>query len=122
MDIEHDILARMGSPHPAPRADADGCAHLRSRPDGPAQPNLGDADRRPLELRLGQNIFFVNFEGMSVRTAEDVDRVRAPWKTAWRRSDKVAAIVNYDRFSIAPELIDDYTGMVKGLMDRHYSR
>ena len=34
---------------------------------------------------------------------------------------KVAAIVNYDRFSITPELIDDYTGMVKGLMDRHYS-
>jgi propionate CoA-transferase len=30
-------------------------------------------------------------------------------------------VVNYERFSIAPELIDDYTGMVKGLMERHYS-
>jgi hypothetical protein len=33
----------------------------------------------------------------------------------------VAAIVNYDRFSIAPELIDDYTAMVKGIMDRYYT-
>jgi hypothetical protein len=33
----------------------------------------------------------------------------------------VDAIVNYDRFSIVPELIDDYTAMVKGIMDRHYS-
>ena len=33
---------------------------------------------------------------------------------------KVNAIVNYDRFSIVPELVDDYIGMVKDLMDRHY--
>jgi propionate CoA-transferase len=30
------------------------------------------------------------------------------------------AIVNYDRFSILPELVDDYIAMVKDLMDRHY--
>ena len=34
--------------------------------------------------------------------------------------DRVNAIVNYDRFSIVPELVDDYIGMVKDLMDRHY--
>ena len=33
---------------------------------------------------------------------------------------KVYAVVNYDRFSIAPEIIDAYIAMVKGLMDRHY--
>jgi hypothetical protein len=33
---------------------------------------------------------------------------------------KVNAIVNYDRFSIASELIDAYIGMVKGVMERHY--
>ncbi len=80
----------------------------------------------PIEDRLSydpeQNIFFVNFEGLSVRTAEDVDRVlRAVEARLAPIGHKVAAIVNYDRFSIAPDLIDDYTGMVKGLMDRHYS-
>ena len=33
---------------------------------------------------------------------------------------KVNAVVNYDRFSIVPELVDDYIGVVKGIMDRHY--
>jgi len=33
---------------------------------------------------------------------------------------KVDAVVNYDRFSIVPELVDDYVEMVKGLMDAHY--
>lgn len=33
---------------------------------------------------------------------------------------KVNAIVNYDRFSIAPELVDDYIAMVKALMARRY--
>jgi len=33
---------------------------------------------------------------------------------------KVNAIVNYDRFSILPELVDAYIEMVKGVVDRHY--
>ena len=35
---------------------------------------------------------------------------------------KVYAIVNYDRLSIRPDLVDDYVSMVKGLMQRHYLR
>jgi len=34
---------------------------------------------------------------------------------------KVFAIVNYDNFSILPELVDEYTDMVKGLVERFYS-
>ncbi|MFH1870006.1 MAG: acyl CoA:acetate/3-ketoacid CoA transferase [Pseudomonadota bacterium] len=123
VDIEHDILERMEF---APilrreptlmdaRIFAPGPMGLRSQ-----------VLEMPIEDRLSydseQNIFFVNFEGMSVRTAEDVDRVlRAVEGRLAPIGHKLAAIVNYDRFSIAPELIDDYTGMVKGLMDRHYS-
>jgi len=33
---------------------------------------------------------------------------------------KVNAIVNYDRFSILPELVDDYIAMVKGVVDAYY--
>ena len=33
---------------------------------------------------------------------------------------KVYAIVNYDNFVIAPELIDPWTDMVKGLVGRYY--
>jgi propionate CoA-transferase len=80
----------------------------------------------PIDDRLTydaeQNIFFVNFEGLSVRTSEDIDRIlRAVEAKLDPIGRKVMAIVNYDRFSIAPELVDDYTGMVKGIMDRHYT-
>ena len=33
---------------------------------------------------------------------------------------KVFTIVNYDNFTIAPDLIDTYTDMVKYLMNRYY--
>lgn len=34
---------------------------------------------------------------------------------------RVYAIVNYDNFSILPELMDDYSAMVRSLVDRFYS-
>ena len=34
---------------------------------------------------------------------------------------KVYTIVNYDNFFIAPDVVDEYTDMVKGLVDRFYS-
>jgi propionate CoA-transferase len=33
----------------------------------------------------------------------------------------VFAIVNYDNFSIPPDLLDAYIDMVKGIVDRYYS-
>ncbi|MBS0495833.1 MAG: acyl CoA:acetate/3-ketoacid CoA transferase, partial [Proteobacteria bacterium] len=80
----------------------------------------------PLERRLSydpqQNLFFVNFEGLSVRSEGDILRIMRAVDTALAPvGHKVDAIVNYDRFSITPELVDDYIGMVKGLMDRHYN-
>jgi propionate CoA-transferase len=79
----------------------------------------------PLEKRFSydpvQNLFFVNFEGLAVRTADDIRRIEAAVEARLAPiGHRVKAIVNYDRFSIVPELVDDYIGMVKGVMDRHY--
>ena len=79
----------------------------------------------PLAQRLSydaqQNLFFVNFEGLSVRSAADIDRIAKAIDAALAPvGHRVNAIVNYDRFSIVPELVDDYIRMVKSLMDRHY--
>jgi propionate CoA-transferase len=80
---------------------------------------------RPLAERLaydpGQNLFFLDFAGLSVRSEGDIDRIRDGVEAFLAPvGHKVNAIVNYDRFSIAPELIDAYIGMVKGVMERHY--
>jgi propionate CoA-transferase len=81
----------------------------------------------PLPQRLrydaGRNIFFINFEGLEVRTAAEIDEIHisvAQHLAPLQR--KVPAIVNYDNFSIAPELMDDYIAMVRDLTERFYSR
>jgi propionate CoA-transferase len=80
---------------------------------------------RPLSERLtydpAQNLFFVDFAGLSVRSEADISRIlEAVENELAPIGHKVNAIVNYDRFSIVPELVDDYIGVVKGIMDRHY--
>ncbi|HMX15569.1 MAG TPA: acyl CoA:acetate/3-ketoacid CoA transferase, partial [Rhodocyclaceae bacterium] len=122
VDIQKDILDRMGFRPLMPRPPALMDARIfQPEPMGLRQ-DLLDV---PLPDRLSydpqQNVFFVNFEGLNVRTREDVARVREAVEA--KLADvphKVYAIVNYDRFSIAPELVDDYIEMVKGVMERHY--
>jgi propionate CoA-transferase len=81
----------------------------------------------PLEKRLSydpdKNLFFVNFEGFTVNTPETVVDI----DTAVRRvveplNKKVFTIVNYDSFTISPELVDPYTNMVKKLSNDCYIR
>ncbi|MEF8719429.1 MAG: acyl CoA:acetate/3-ketoacid CoA transferase [Candidatus Accumulibacter necessarius] len=79
----------------------------------------------PLAERLsydaGKNVLFLNFEGLSIRSQDEIARVRqAVVERLAPLGHKVYAIVNYDRFSILPELVDDYIDMVKGLMETCY--
>jgi propionate CoA-transferase len=78
-----------------------------------------------LEERLtyhsAENLFFVNFEGYAVRTLQDIEAVRrAVAEILEPLGQKVYTIVNYDNFSIVPELVDAYTDMVKDVVKRFY--
>ncbi|MDC8759353.1 acyl CoA:acetate/3-ketoacid CoA transferase [Janthinobacterium fluminis] len=84
-----------------------------------------------LALPLGQRLvydplkqlFFVNFEGYTVADAAAITAIRE--LVAARLAPlgrKVPAIVNYDNFTILPDLLDDYIDMVNGLSERYYSR
>lgn len=80
----------------------------------------------PLESRLiydpGENLFFVNFEGFSVKSKDEIRRIRdAVEKILSPLQRKVYTIVNYDNFTILPDLVDEYAEMVKALIDRYYS-
>ncbi len=79
-----------------------------------------------LEKRLvydaRENLFFVNLEGYSIRTAEDIEAVRSAVTAILDPLEhRVYAVVNYDNFSIVPELVGPYSDMVKGLVDRYYT-
>jgi propionate CoA-transferase len=80
----------------------------------------------PLEKRFSydeaNNHFFVNFERFAIRNKDDIERVQqivvdrlAPL------GKRVYAIVNYDHFTIEPELLDSYSAMVRGLVDKYYA-
>jgi propionate CoA-transferase len=122
VDLERDILAHMEFPPvmKAPPALMD----ERIFTDGPMDLRPGLLEM-PFAERLAYdpagNLFFVNFEGLSVRSEADIERIHAAVEEKLAAvGHKVFAVVNYDRFSIAPELTDEYIGMVKGVMDRHY--
>jgi propionate CoA-transferase len=122
VDLERDILARMGF-RPLLR-DTPALMDERIFAEAPMNLRAALLDL-PFEQRLSYdpdgNIFFVNFEGLSVRSHADIERIR---DAVDRRLDavghKVYGVVNYDRFTLAPELADDYIEMVKALMQRHY--
>lgn len=68
------------------------------------------------------NILFNNFEGLSIRTKEDIEALRRRVEEICRPLGKrVKTIVNYDNFSIVPELEDDYISMVKYVVSEFYT-
>ena len=70
-----------------------------------------------------ENLFFVNFEGLAVRSSRQIAAIRAQVdRMLGPLGRKVYTIVNYDNFSIVPELEDEYIGMVKYVVERYYLR
>src|SRR3954453_1113662 len=122
IDIERDILARMEF-RPIIRKPA--IMDKRIFADGP----MGLRDqllRMPIERRFSyhpdENRFFVNLEGHTVHSREDVEKIRHIVETKLAPlGRKDYAIVNYDNFEIFPDIIDEYSAMVRGLVDCFYS-
>ena len=80
----------------------------------------------PLDQRFTydpqHNIFFVNFERFSVRSRGEIRAIVNAVENKLRSlGHRVYAIVNYDNFFILPELLDEYSAAVRGLVDRFYS-
>ena len=122
VDLERDVLAQMGfRPRISPQLRT---MDARIFGDGP----MGLRDlllAQPLEQRLSydpdKNLFFLNFEGLAVRSREDIARIRAAVSGKLEPlGKKVFAIVNYDNFSITPELLQEYMDMVGAVVQRYY--
>jgi propionate CoA-transferase len=80
----------------------------------------------PLDQRFSydeqQNLFFVNLERFALRSHADIDAIKRTVEAKLAGlPTRVYAIVNYDNFSILPELLDDYSAMVRQLVDRFYA-
>jgi propionate CoA-transferase len=123
IDLERDILAQIDfkpvMKHPPALMDA---RIFQPLPMGLRD----DLLRIPLPDRFTydaqNNLLFVNLEGYTIRSQQDVDEVRSQVEQRVAPLNRrVFAIVNYDNFTILPDVIEPYTEMVKGLVDRYYS-
>ncbi|MBP8132829.1 MULTISPECIES: acyl CoA:acetate/3-ketoacid CoA transferase [Zoogloea] len=124
IDIERDILA-----------------HMHFKPVIRGTPRLMDARvfrdepmglrssivAAPLESRFhydaAQNIFFIDFENLRLRHAEEIDEIHSLVAgLLGPLGHKVPAVVNYHGFDIREELIEPYANMIQALMEKHYSQ
>jgi propionate CoA-transferase len=123
IDLERDILEKMDFKPLIPKRPV-----LMDRRIFATEPmNLRERMLSiPLEQRFTYdettNHFFVNLERFALRDENDIERIRqivvdrlAPL------GKRVYAIVNYDNFTIDPDLLDGYSAMVRLLMDTYYA-
>jgi propionate CoA-transferase len=86
-----------------------------------------DLLQKPISERLkydpATNVFYVNFEGLHVRSLEDIEEIKTQTEAILGPlGRKVDAIVNYDNFSILPELVDAYADAVRTIVSRFYEK
>ena len=122
-DLEKDVLAHIGF-EPIIRGEPK-LMDARIFAAGP----MGlkeDLLTMPLEARFAydgeRNMFFLNMEGMSLVSADDVEAIgTAVGKHLAAIGKKVQMVVNYDNFNLDPALTDDYVFVVRRLAERHYA-
>jgi len=124
VDLDRDVLGQMDFRpvmNGAPKLmDA---AIFREGKMGLRERMLAIPFSRRFAFAADQDIFFINFERLDIRRPEDIERVRAEVeKNLAPIGRKIYAIVNYDGFTIVPELVDAYSAMVKDLVARFYTR
>ncbi len=122
MDLEKDILAQMDF-----RPIIKNPRLMDERIFKPVPMGLkDDLLSIPIDERLSYdsatNIFYVNFEGLAIKTKNDIDAIRERVSQICAPlGRRVKTIVNYDNFSILPELEDEYIRMVQFVVSEYYS-
>jgi propionate CoA-transferase len=122
IDLERDILAKMDFA-PIVRTPV----RMDERIFKPETMNLReDLLRLPLEARLtydaAQDTLFLNFAQLKVKTLADIEDIRqAVHRVCEPIGHRVSAVVNYEGFSLDPDVEDAYTDMVKSVVERYYT-
>lgn len=123
IDLEQDVLAQMEF---EPIIDHPGIMDARI-----FQAAVMELERTLLDIGFQQrlsydserNVLFLNFEGLQVRTEDDVDRVRAAVESRCRRiGQRVRVVVNYDGCRIDEPVLDSWAKMVRYMEDNFYTR
>ena len=82
---------------------------------------------RPLaqryELDRARRRLYIDFSGLQINAPSVITAIDATARALLVPfGQRVDAVVNYDHFGIAPELLDEYSAMVRGLAAEFYGR
>ena len=123
VDVQRDILAKMDFEpvmHGAPRLMDERI--FREQPMQLRRQLLEVPLARRFSYDAEKNLFFINFEGLAVNSTAQLAAMREQVERHLAALGRqVFAIVNYDNFTIAPDVLDAYSEMVADLAERFYS-
>lgn len=124
IDLDRDILAQMGfTPSISPQLRLMDARLFAEAPMGLREQMLSLPLAQRIDFNAASQVLFINFEGLSVDSASDIDAIEAEvTQRVAGLGKRVDVVVNYDHFSIRPELMDDYSAMVQRLSARYYAR
>ncbi len=123
IDLERDVLAHMDF---EPIIDKPALMDARI-----FQPAVMELEQTLLDIGFAQrlsydperNVLFLNFEGLQVRTIEDVERVRTAVEGRCRAiGQRVRVVVNYDGARIDERVLDAWAEMVRYMEENFYTR
>jgi len=122
IDIDKDILAQMDFQPIVRNPRLMDERIFKPAPMGLKDDLLSIPINERLSYEPSTNILYINFEGLAVKTKKDIEAIRQRVTGICAPLGKrVKTIVNYDNFSIAPELEDEYIKMVKFVVSTYYS-
>jgi propionate CoA-transferase len=124
IDLERHILSQMDfTPAISPQLRLMDAALFDDAPINLRRRMLALPLTQRVEFNARGQMLFVNFEGLAVDAASDIDAIEAEvTRCVAPLGKRVEVIVNYDHFSIRPELMDAYSAMVQRLTERYYER
>jgi propionate CoA-transferase len=124
VDLERDILARMDFRPIMERPPRLMDERLfRPEPMGLRNDLLGVTIDERLSYNPRENLFFFNCERLAIHSSADIESARTAITARLAPlGHKVDVIVNYDHFSIRPDLEGEYIAMVADLCERYYAR
>ncbi len=123
VDLERDILAQMDF-EPIVKDPAIMDARIFHAGVMELEQTLLDIGfQQRLSYDAERNVLFLNFEGLQVRSQDDVERVRSAVEGRCRKiGQRVRVVVNYDGCRIDEPVLDAWAEMVRYMEENFYTR
>jgi len=124
VDAAREVLAKMAfTPAQPENIGAMEASLFTDAPLGLRERILATPLAERFELDTEHHIFYIDFTGLSITATAQITAIEHMVESRLSSlHSKVAAVVNYDHFNIAPELVDAYATAVNRLAERFYSR